>query len=169
LEQLAFWLQTQPLVGTVGSGRAREIAEGDLKAQLVHFLLADPHLKLDKRSAWQEAEDFVAMIKARTGLLIERGDGLYSFAHLTFQEYLAAAYIEYEHVDSIDDIWGSFSLCTTHPAEVILLLLGSLTNFANIHHWSHLRARTFEPVLHRHLYLAARPTRPGASGWTCTS
>lgn len=162
LEQLAFWLQTQPLVGTVGSGRAREITEGDLKAQLVQFLLADPHLKLDKRSAWQESEDFVAMIKARTGLLIERGEGLYSFAHLTFQEYLAAAYIEYEHVDSIDDIWAVIQPHLHDPTwrEVILLLLGSLNKFRKhptiLVHRIFESKDTYEAVLHRHLYLAAR-------------
>jgi HEAT repeat protein len=162
LEQLAFWLQTEPLAETGGAGRAREIAEGDLIAQLVQFLLADSQLKLDKRSAWEEAEDFVAMAKTRTGLLVERGEGVYSFAHLTFQEYLAAAYIEYEHVHSIDDIWAVIQPHLHEPAwrEVILLLLGSLNKFRK--HPTALMSHIFEsfdkyePVLHRHLYLAAR-------------
>jgi uncharacterized protein (UPF0147 family) len=137
------------------------MAEGDLRTQIARFLRKDPQLNLDKRSAGQEAENFITMIKARTGLLIERGEGVYSFAHLTFQEYLAAAYIEYEHADSIDDIWTVIQPHLHDPAwrEVILLLLGSLNKFRK--HPTALVRRIFESkdeyedLLHRHLYLAA--------------
>jgi len=162
LEQLAFWLHTQPLEGSGGQGRAREVAEGDLRTQIARFLRDDPQLNLDKRSAAQEAEAFITMIKARTGLLVERGESIYSFAHLTFQEYLVAAYLEYEHADSIDDLWAAIQPYLHHPAwrEVILLLLGSLNKFRK--HPTALVRRIFEStdqyeaVLHRHLFLAAR-------------
>ena len=82
--------------------------------------------------------------------------------HLTFQEYLAAAYLEYEHADSIDDLWAVIQPHLHNPAwrEVILLLLGSLNKFRK--HPTALVRRIFkstdayEAVLHRHLYLAAR-------------
>ncbi len=37
---------------------------------------------------------FLKMIEESSGLLIEREQGVYSFAHLTFQEYMAAVYIQ---------------------------------------------------------------------------
>jgi len=56
-----------------------------------------------------QAEDFLSDMGSN-GLLLERESGLYSFAHLTFQEYLAAAHIrEKRLVDvlagAVDDTW----------------------------------------------------------------
>ncbi|WP_461012423.1 NACHT domain-containing protein [Streptomyces capparidis] len=48
-------------------------------------------------------------VARRSGLLVEREQGLYAFAHLTLQEYLAAARIGREHVElltaNVDDPW----------------------------------------------------------------
>jgi thioredoxin-like negative regulator of GroEL len=158
LEQLAYWMHSQP----GERGRAREIKEGDLELQIRRFLLENPKLSLDDEIAHQEAHDFVQLVKGRTGLLIKRGEGVYSFAHLTFQEYLAATDIVYRLVDNIDAMWAEIQphLHDTHWREVILLLLGSLNKFER--HPTELVRRIFEstdnyePVLHRNLFLAAR-------------
>jgi HEAT repeat protein len=158
LEQLAFWLHTQP--GT--TGRTRAIKEGDLKLQISRFLLDSPKLQLDEVETGQEAEAFVALVKSRTGLLVEQGDGVYTFAHLTFQEYLAAAHLKRRYVHGIEQMWQVIQshLHDPHWREVVLLLLGSLNEFDE--HPTALVCRIFEitddyeDVLHRHLFLAAR-------------
>jgi predicted Zn-dependent protease len=158
LEQLAYWLHSRP----GEQGRAREIKEGTLELQIQRFLLENPKLSLDDETAYQEAHDFVQLVKGRTGLLIERGESVYSFAHLTFQEYLAATDVVYRLVGNIDAMWTEIQprLHDAHWREVILLLLGSLNKFEQ--HPTELVRHIFEstdeyePVLHRHLYLAAR-------------
>lgn len=56
-----------------------------------------------------DAEDFIADVSSN-GLLVERESGRYSFTHLTFQEYLAAAHIRAKGmvdtlVRAVDDVW----------------------------------------------------------------
>jgi hypothetical protein len=55
------------------------------------------------------ADAFLAEV-AGSGILVERENGLFSFAHLTFQEYLAAAHIREKGLtqvltDAVDDVW----------------------------------------------------------------
>ncbi len=158
LEQLAFWMHTQPGL----TGTAREVGHGDLLLQLTEFLQFDPGIQLDRWQARQEAQAFIQLARGRTGLLVERGESIYAFSHLSFQEYLTAAHIEYEHAHSIDEIWSILHprLADPHWREVILLLLGGLNNFRK--HPTEIvrrilqRQDAYEPILHRHLYLAAR-------------
>ena len=158
LEHLAYWMHTQ----SGEKGRIREVHTGDLVVQLAHFLRQDPNIQLDKRLTWQEAVDFVSLMKTRHGLLVERGEDVYAFAHLTFQEYLAASYIKYEYAHDIEAMWALIRphLHAPHWREVILLLLGSLNEFRK-HPTELVRyivnsEDIYEDVLHRHLFLAAR-------------
>ncbi|MCP4425441.1 MAG: NACHT domain-containing protein, partial [Chloroflexi bacterium] len=67
---------------------------------------------------------FLRLIEERTGLLVARGDGVYTFSHLTFQEYLTALavaarddYVAYTLSRSGDSWWR----------EVVLLEAGHLS------------------------------------------
>jgi hypothetical protein len=76
--------------------------------------------RLTRVSETVTAEEFLTDVGSN-GLLVERERGQYAFAHLTFQEYLAAVYIR-EHglervlIDAVDDPWWH---------EVTLLYLAS--------------------------------------------
>lgn len=159
LEQLAHWMHTQP----GQSGRAREVKEGTLRQKITQFLSENKRLNLDPEEARQQAEAFVQTAKSRTGLLVERGDQLYSFAHLTFQEYLAAVDIKKRTgVKGVEGIWEAIEphLHDPHWREVLLLLMGSLNEYDEIPTLlvERILARQdrYEAVLPRHLFLAAR-------------
>src|SRR5438552_2925942 len=51
----------------------------------------------------QTTEAFLRLVENASGLLLERENDVYSFAHLTFQEYLAAAFL-------IERRWGHWLL-----------------------------------------------------------
>jgi hypothetical protein len=152
LEKLAYWMHTQLGVPAIGA----------LESQLRHFLESDPKLQLDEDQVQREVDEFLTLVKTRSGLLVERGAGIYSFSHLTFQEFLAACDIEKRLAHSSDTLWNEIQprLHDTHWREVILLLLGSLNRFEQ--HNTELVGRIYrssdpyESILHRHLFLAAR-------------
>ncbi len=112
LEPVALWMMEQ---------RVKELELDDLRRLLgppFHTLLKD----------WRQTEKavngFVHLINARSGLLTERGMGIYAFSHLTFQEHLAARavadredYVTYT-LDRVGDSWWR---------EVILLEAGYLS------------------------------------------
>ncbi len=119
----------------------------------------------DPDGARDEARAFVRLARGRTGLLVERGEGVFGFPHLTFQEYLAARDVENRCIHrGVDAIWEEIEprLHDPHWREVILLLLGSLNEYDEPPTLLVERILAagegdeFEPVLHRHLYLAAR-------------
>jgi formylglycine-generating enzyme required for sulfatase activity len=99
----------------------KEIAIDDLLAQVEG---AFARITADTRAAERAAERFLSVIRERTGLLVEAGQGVYRFSHLTFQEYLAAVevagrhdYMAYTLLHAADPFWR----------EVILLEAGYLS------------------------------------------
>jgi len=63
----------------------------DLVLGEVRTVIEEP---LARVSAQMSPEAFLRLVGQASGLLLERGRGVYSFAHLTFQEYLAASHIQ---------------------------------------------------------------------------
>lgn len=165
LEQLAYWLHNQQ----DRDSDIRTIKLGTLRIQLADFLKGYPRLQLDEEMARQEANNFIYLARSRTGLLIEqgtdRGEEVYAFAHLTFQEYLAACDIRKRSIHlGVDAIWSEIKgqIHNQKWREVILLLLGSLNEYDELPDLVVKRIfetgqhDNFEPVLHRNLRLCAR-------------
>jgi len=163
LERLAYELHA----GAEEPGQLQTVKEGDLKLLLGQFLMEYKRLGFaeDPDGARHEARAFIHLARGRTGLLVERGEGVFGFPHLTFQEYLAACDIENRCIHrGVDAIWEEIQprLHDPHWREVILLLLGGLNKYdepPTLLVERILEAGQddkFEPVLHRHLYLAAR-------------
>ncbi|HEX9922614.1 MAG TPA: SUMF1/EgtB/PvdO family nonheme iron enzyme [Anaerolineae bacterium] len=112
LEPIALWMMEQQL---------REIETDELcrhLSQQFTTMISDPH------QVGKAVDGFIRLISERSGLLNERGYGIYSFSHLTFQEHLAGRavadrpdYIPYTLTRLADSWWR----------EVILLEAGYLS------------------------------------------
>ena len=99
----------------------KEIEADDLQTQLE---AAFASLTPDSRAADRATERFLNVIQERTGLLVEAGQGVYRFSHLTFQEYLVAVEVA-EREDFV-----TYTLARTAEPfwrEAILLEAGSLS------------------------------------------
>ncbi len=77
LEQLAFYLM---------SSRIREVSAAEAEQ-----VITEPLRGVRRGSV--DAREFLRGVQSGSGLLLERETGVYSFAHLTFQEYLAAQHL----------------------------------------------------------------------------
>jgi len=79
---------------------------------------------IEKNEIEKTVSRFLMIIEERTGLLIARGEGIYTFSHLTFQEYLSALAIAGK------DDYVEYTLeCMYEPwwREVVLLEAGYLS------------------------------------------
>ncbi|MGT2436619.1 NACHT domain-containing protein [Bradyrhizobium betae] len=83
----------------------------------------------DKGYPEDEAADFLSFVRQKAGLLVEAGPDLYSFVHLTFQEYPAARHIITCSESRGGDIfvWSKIAQKIDEPRwnEVVRLLIGA--------------------------------------------
>jgi len=146
LEPVAFWMHER---------EQREIELDDLRSLLLPTF---KNMIANGPNAANKAVDrFLGIINERSGMLIERGVGIYGFAHLTFQEYLAARAL----ADRADALAFSIEkLSDPWWREVILLQAGYLSTQGK-RRVSELIAAilnadtTNEPEPHHHLLVAA--------------
>ena len=135
---------------------SKEISIADLRSLLQAEFA---QLALDEHEARQAAERFLNVIEERTGLLSARGEGVYAFSHLTFQEFLAALaiaaredYLTYT-LGKVPDNWWR---------EVILLEAGFLSTQSKEKTTALIQAianRKQEPEPYHNLVLAAECLR----------
>lgn len=102
----------------------REVKEIDGE-DLLDFFTAKLGASSEGAGAGRKAaERFLRIVEERTGLLVSRGEGVWAFSHLTFQEYLAALAVtardDYVHytLERTGDAWWR---------EVVLLEAGDLS------------------------------------------
>lgn len=113
----------------------------------------------DDASARRASERFLTVIEERTGLLSARGEGVYAFSHLTFQEYFAALaiaarddYVDYIMKNSGEAWWREVILLTagylsTQSKERTTKLVKGIAEYKN------------EPVPYHNLVLASECIR----------
>ncbi len=145
LEPVAFWMHER---------KRREIELADLRALLLPRF---KNMTGDDTRAAKAIDSFLRVISERSGLLIERGMGVYGFAHLTFQEYLAARTLA-----GRDDMLDYTLNILPNPwwREVILLQAGYVSGQGPSRVSKMIRAimdadPQTEPEPHHHLLLAA--------------
>ncbi len=79
LRPLAFWMHEHAAVGA--------IPQEEIHQQIVDQLV---QRTLNEYEANRQAEQFLQIVRGKTGILVERGKERYGFLHLTFEEYFTA-------------------------------------------------------------------------------
>ena len=91
LARVGFEMQRRRMSET-GSGEATVLMDADT----VKGWLSEEMGRSDTFPDTPSAEEFLNVVGRRSGLFLPRGEGLYAFVHLSFQEYFAAVAIKRE-------------------------------------------------------------------------
>lgn len=85
-----------------------------------------------ERSGDEDAATVLRQIEAQHGLIVERAFGIFSFSHLTVQEYFTAAYLVKSHDERIFDRLVDVSMQDQKWREVVLYTVGLLPSADSI-------------------------------------
>lgn len=110
-------------------------AQSKVQHYVIDYLRNLPTAQTEPEVLQLNSEALLKSLEAQHGILVERARGIYSFSHLTFQEYLTARNI----VDSLEPhvLAEKLSNLVTHLTkprwrEVFLLTAGMLSNAAHL-------------------------------------
>jgi predicted NACHT family NTPase len=98
-----------------------------LEEQIKQYIYNLPNAKTDPEALQLDSEAVLKSIEAQHGLLVERARGIYSFSHLTFQEYFTARQLKEERSDELQESLVSH-ITEKRWREVFLLTIGMLKN-----------------------------------------
>jgi predicted NACHT family NTPase len=153
LGPLALYIHENRASGFLSKGETERILGGILARERGENDPEQP--SLETREAVQ---DFLETVREHSGLFVERGEGLYGFMHLTFEEYFTARQL----VSSATRARGQILQRLHQPRwrEPILLAVGSLSKQFYDDTQDLLRAileanSAYEEILHRDLLFAA--------------
>ncbi|MEM0979518.1 MAG: NACHT domain-containing NTPase [Cyanobacteria bacterium P01_H01_bin.58] len=99
-----------------------------VEAQITQYIQNLPDAKTDPETLQLDSEAVLKSIEAQHGLMVERARGIYSFSHLTFQEYFTARRIvDSPAVKALESLQNLASHITDKRwREVFLLTVGML-------------------------------------------
>ena len=101
-----------------------------VEAQITQYIQNLPDAETEPVALQLDSEVVLKSIEAQHGLLVERARGIYSFSHLTFQEYFTARRIAdspaVEALEALKDL--SKNITDKRWREVFLLTVGMLSN-----------------------------------------
>jgi len=102
------------------------LSERTLKKYIYDFISKIPDTKEEELEL--DSELVLKAIEAQHGIFVERARGVYSFSHLTFQEFFSAKYIIFnESEGSLGTLVGNY-ISDSKWQEIILLTAGLLTD-----------------------------------------
>lgn len=125
IEAIAYWMHCRSL----GNQERSVVPYSELHQFLTDYIRTSERLRDEDDDPQDQAEDFLRFIRSTAGLLIEAGDGHYSFIHLTFQEYLSATHlVGFGESGGTQSIWDELHGDIANPRwrEVVRLLVASL-------------------------------------------
>ncbi|GAB1539495.1 hypothetical protein NUACC21_21620 [Scytonema sp. NUACC21] len=88
-----------------------------------------------------DGEAVLNAIAIQQGILVERAEDIFSFSHLTVQEYLTAQYISQDS-DYSKELLGQY-LTTERWQEVFLLIAGSVSNADKLIEWMEVESQKY--------------------------
>ncbi|NEO33820.1 MAG: signal transduction protein with Nacht domain protein [Symploca sp. SIO3C6] len=102
------------------------IEHRELKELVAKYLQESPSFRSQDQIMHEKVENFLRIVREDVGLLAARGEFLYGFLHLTFQEYLAALYLVRSEATAGEEIIAR--LGDPRWREPILLALGHVSS-----------------------------------------
>jgi predicted NACHT family NTPase len=98
-----------------------------IQRYIADYLRTLPNAITDRATLQRDSEAVLKSIEAQHGLLVERARGIYSFSHLTFQEYFTARYfVESSDPQALENL--SSHITEKRWREVFLLTTEMLPN-----------------------------------------
>ena len=128
MEAIAHWMQCR---GAESEDKRSIAPHKELADFLAEHIAAKEKARDPDDEPQDLAEEFLEFVKQRAGLLIEVGDQRYSFVHLTFQEYLTAAYFRTRAENKgIEAVWRELGQKRSESRwhEVIRLFTAALSS-----------------------------------------
>jgi predicted NACHT family NTPase len=102
-----------------------------VEEQIQGYIRNLPHVSTEQRQLENNSRNVLQEIVAHHGLLVERARGVYSFSHLTFQEYFTARWVKEKVNGDFSDFTARY-ITDKRWREVFLLIVGMLPNAGSL-------------------------------------